>query len=184
VRKRLLLIDFEKRSLLATRALLEQAGYTVIPAATGTEAVAAMREQRPDVVVLEPMIPGQDGFLLCQAMKRGDHGGKPVVIVASRIYRGPRYRSMSREMGADYYLERPQQDELLVAVLRRLVPTEAADSEPGPAPVAPRPRAADPVESPSPVVAGKSSKSPTFSSPPSADVADTRETAGATGEVC
>ncbi len=146
--RRVLLIDFEKRSLESTRSLLEGAGYDVAAARTGAEAMASIEEIRPAVIVLEPMIPGQDGFKLCQSLKRGDHGPVPHVIVASRIYRGPKYRNMAREVGADAYLERPQQDgQLIESVARALPPEFGALALPGAAAAA----AAAEIAAPEPI---------------------------------
>jgi DNA-binding response OmpR family regulator len=125
VTRRILLIDFEQRSLQATTALLSKAGHEVTAVRTGREAETALREAVFDLVILEPMIPGHDGFKLIAAIKSGRLGIRPRVIAASRIFRGPRYRSLGREAGADAYLERPQPDDMILPAIAKLRPASA-----------------------------------------------------------
>jgi CheY-like chemotaxis protein len=121
VSHRILLIDCTPRSLAATRNTLEEAGYEVIPAGLGKELTAAIERQDYGLVVLEPVIPGQDGFGLCRQLKLRD-GDPPKVLITSRIFRGARFRKMSMEAGADAFLERPQEEQLLVPTVRKLLP--------------------------------------------------------------
>ncbi|MCE5246011.1 TonB family protein [bacterium] len=133
--RRILLIDFDRRALSAAQAKLEAEGFEVLCAQSGKEAEQVLRGTKIDLVVLEPMIPGLDGFKFCTAMKRREFGPAPYVILASRIYRAPRYRAMAKDAGADLYAERPQQDHILLETARRLLPPEAA-AEAGAPPVA------------------------------------------------
>ena len=135
VSRRILLIDFDRRALSAAQAKLEAEGFEVLCAQSGKEAEQVLRGTKIDLVVLEPMIPGLDGFKFCTAMKRREFGPAPYVILASRIYRAPRYRAMAKDAGADLYAERPQQDHILLETARRLLPPEAA-AEAGAPPVA------------------------------------------------
>ncbi|MBP7146618.1 MAG: response regulator [Acidobacteria bacterium] len=121
--QRILVIDFEPRSLKATVAWLTSAGYSVHTASNGREVAEAVNQPEADLIVMEPMIPGHDGFKLCAALKQGGRNGhKPSIIIASRIYRGPRFRGMAKDAGADSFLERPQQDQLLLELIQRLMP--------------------------------------------------------------
>lgn len=165
--KRILIIDFEARSLASTRKLFEAEGYDVLTATSGTDASRVLREDPPELVVLEPMIPGQDGFQLCQALKRGEFGRTIPVVVASRIYRGPRYKAMSREAGADAYIERPQQDPQLLATAKKLIGEPApfvAPSVPDPPPIQEPEIQAFEIPAPLPAPLPPASSAPTVSS--------------------
>ncbi|MFN7967078.1 MAG: TonB family protein [Acidobacteriota bacterium] len=179
-----LVIDFEPRSLAKTRAALELAGYTVRSASSGKELKELLDREMPAVVLMEPMLPGQDGFKLCQAIKRRAQIAPLTVIVASRIYRGARYRNMAKEAGADAYFERPQQDELIMSLIGRVVPRvengtfsttgsfESATTSRQPAIAAPlvttQPR---PQTQPSPTSASKPTSPPLSTGPRSPSVA-------------
>lgn len=123
---RVLLIDFTPRSLSSTANMLEAEGFEVISAGLAQEVDAALQTMRFDAAVVEPVLPGTDGFEICRNIKRKGGAGGPSVIVASRVFRGPRLKKMSREASADAFIERPQQDHLLVATLRKLLPEPLA----------------------------------------------------------
>ncbi|NJN64306.1 MAG: response regulator, partial [Acidobacteria bacterium] len=114
-------MDFEPRRVAATRAWLEQHGYRVIVAQTAPELDDVLVTSPPPVVLIEPMLPGKDGFELCRSLKRGLYGSVPRVVLASRLLRGPRYKSLAKSVGADLFLERPGQDELLIPAIQRLI---------------------------------------------------------------
>ena len=116
----LLIVDDEEnlRSMLA--AALRHHGFEVSAAATGREALAAVDEQNPDLVVLDVMLPDLDGFEVCRRMRNGgDH--TPVLFLTARDATEDKVRGLT--MGGDDYLQKPFSLEELVArttaVLRR-----------------------------------------------------------------
>ncbi|RMF76887.1 MAG: DNA-binding response regulator, partial [Acidobacteria bacterium] len=82
--KRILVVDFEPRRVTATRDWLAGQGFDVIVASSGPELDNILMSRPPAVVLIEPMLPGRDGFALCRSLKRGDFGLVPRVILASR----------------------------------------------------------------------------------------------------
>jgi TonB family protein len=131
-RHRLLVIDFEPRSLKRTLALVQGTGFAVSGAGNGKDIAAELNRAAPDAVIVEPMIPGQDGFKLIQSIKRLRPERPPFVIAASRIYRGPRFRGMAKEAGADLFLERPAHDDQIVAALTRALGEQPEPTAPQP----------------------------------------------------
>jgi two-component system OmpR family response regulator len=116
----LLIVDDEEnlRSMLA--AALRHHGFEVSAAATGREALVAVDEQSPDLVVLDVMLPDLDGFEVCRRMRNGgDH--TPVLFLTARDATEDKVRGLT--MGGDDYLQKPFSLEELVArttaVLRR-----------------------------------------------------------------
>ena len=157
-RHRLLVIDYEPRSLERTLALLKGTGFAVSGAGNAREINAALNRAAPDAVIVEPMIPGQDGFKLIQVIKRLRPERPTFVIAASRIYRGPRFHGMAKEAGADLFVERPSQDDRIVPAL-----TRALGEQPEPtAPVPPEEVSA--ADTPAPAAA--EAPGPATSSPP------------------
>ena len=102
---------------------LERAGHVVDRLATGTGVVARARNTRPDLVVLDLMLPGMDGLLVCQGL-RTDPGTAaiPVIMLTARGEESDRVRGL--ELGADDYVTKPFSPRELVArvgaMLRRL----------------------------------------------------------------
>ncbi|MEN1974324.1 MULTISPECIES: response regulator transcription factor [unclassified Cellulomonas] len=94
--------DPEIREMLAST--LDFAGFVVDVAAGATEALAALRAQRPDVLVLDVSMPGTDGFELVQLVRRRD-AGLPVLFLSARDTVDDRVRGL--RLGADDYVTKP-----------------------------------------------------------------------------
>ncbi len=117
---RLLLVDDEDNLRSMLQAALRHSGFEVHPAATGQEALEGVRSVRPDLVVLDVMLPDVDGFEVCRRMRAaGD--GTPVLFLTARDGTEDKVRGLTT--GGDDYLVKPFSLEELVArigaVLRR-----------------------------------------------------------------
>jgi two-component system phosphate regulon response regulator PhoB len=102
---------------------LTKEGYRVRTAASGTEALAAIVRDRPDLIVLDLMLPGLSGFdLLGELRRRPEIAETPVIVLTAR--RDEIDRIMGLELGADDYVTKPFSPQELVlrvaAVLRRV----------------------------------------------------------------
>ena len=119
-----LIVDDEDmiRSLL--RLTLVRAGYDVTEAETGKEGISIVREQKPDLVLLDVMMPGMDGYAVCEQIRQDPAvGDTPVIMLSAR--KDPRSRQAGRQAGATYYLTKPWvTDDLLWHVNEALNPTE------------------------------------------------------------
>jgi CheY-like chemotaxis protein len=137
----ILLIDYNPRSVTTTKGPLEQAGYTVAVAADGIAGIQAFDDLKPDLTMIEAMLPKKHGFDVCVELKATEHGKKTPVLILTGLYKGQRYRSQARhQLGCDRYLEKPISDEdLLSAVQAFLPPLPKADPQIDrkPAPVPP-----------------------------------------------
>jgi two-component system OmpR family response regulator len=121
--ERLLLVDDEEnlRSMLA--AALRHSGFEVDAVATGRDALDQVRAARPDLVVLDVMLPDIDGFEVCRRL-RSDGVRVPVLFLTARDGTEDKIRGLT--LGGDDYLVKPfSLDELVArvhAVLRRTNP--------------------------------------------------------------
>ena len=104
------------------RRYLERAGLEVTLAADGAAALAAVRERRPDLVVLDLMLPGMDGLEVCRRL-RADDPTLPVIMLTALGEESDRVLGL--ELGADDYVTKPFSPRELVlrvqSVLRRSV---------------------------------------------------------------
>lgn len=120
---RLLVIDDDAMIIGLLRRGLAYEGFTVDTATTGEEGLRLARENEPDLVVLDIMLPGLDGFEVCRRLRAG--GDVPVIMLTARDAVSDRV--MGLELGADDYLPKPFAFEELVAriktVLRRREPS-------------------------------------------------------------
>jgi DNA-binding response OmpR family regulator len=108
---------------------LEKAGHTVDRLASGSAVIARLRARAADLVILDLMLPGMDGLLVCQAMRANTAtAGIPVIILTARGEEADRVAGL--ELGADDYVTKPFSAKELVARvaarLRRVAPVPAA----------------------------------------------------------
>jgi len=105
-KRRVLIVDDEPNIVVSLEFLLRQQGYEVIVARDGEEALAAAGERRPDLVVLDVMLPGLDGFEVCRRLReRTDLAGLKIILLTARGRDVERVRGL--EEGADDYITKP-----------------------------------------------------------------------------
>lgn len=101
---------------------LQQGGINVLVVQSGEEAIAAINRQRPDVVVLDVVLPGCSGYEVCRQLKaEASTSTIPVVICSTKGSEIDRFWGMKQ--GADAYLSKPiDQDELVRTVKQLITP--------------------------------------------------------------
>ena len=115
-----LLIDYEPASIEQMKGPLLAAGYHVEVVFDGIAGLKAFKELKPDLVLIEAMIPKKHGFEVCQEIKKTPEGKNTPVVIATSIYKGRKYRNQAlKNYGCDEYLEKPVAGEDLMAVCRR-----------------------------------------------------------------
>jgi DNA-binding response OmpR family regulator len=127
---RVLVVEDERDVSELLRYNLGREGYDVIVAATGAEALRRAREARPDLILLDIMIPGVNGWEVCRRLKQdAETRAIPVIVVTGRVEEGDKV--LGFELGADDYVTKPfSTRELLArirAVVRRGRPADAAE---------------------------------------------------------
>jgi len=117
---RLLVVDDTPANVKLLEDLLAFHGYDVETAATGEEALEAMRDQPPDLVLLDVMLPGMSGYEVCRAMRADlQLAMLPVVMVTSLESREERVKGI--EAGADDFLSKPLNTPELLARVKSLL---------------------------------------------------------------
>ena len=127
---RVLIVEDEESLVTLLSYNLQSEGYTVVHTPSGTDAVMMMQEERPDIVILDWMLPGLAGIEICRQIRaRPDTKGLPVIMLTARGEEGDRIRGL--QTGADDYVVKPFSVSELVArvkaLLRRASPERIAD---------------------------------------------------------
>ena len=117
--KLILVVDDERRLLNLLRGYLEQEGYQVVTASNGREALFAARDHKPDLIILDLMMPEMDGWEFMRIHRQ--ERNTPIIMLTARVEDVDKIAGL--EMGADDYLTKPFSPRELVAraraVLRR-----------------------------------------------------------------
>jgi two-component system alkaline phosphatase synthesis response regulator PhoP len=126
--KTILVVDDEPKIVGLARDYLEHAGFTVVSASDGSEALARARTDAPDLIVLDLGLPKLDGLDVARALRRDSN--VPIVILSGRSDESDKLVGL--ELGADDYVTKPFSPKELVArvraVLRRIErPAPASD---------------------------------------------------------
>jgi two-component system, OmpR family, alkaline phosphatase synthesis response regulator PhoP len=134
---RVLVVEDDKDIADLIAHYLQRAGHIVESLASGTAALARVRESAPDLLVLDLMLPGMDGLLVCQAL-RGDAATAaiPIIMLTARGEEAERIAGL--ELGADDYVTKPFSPRELsarVAALLRRTTGVAAPPAAAPAPM-------------------------------------------------
>ncbi len=126
----MLVVDDEPRMIHFIRLNLEHDGFEVIEASSGTEAMEALRDRLPDLILLDVMMPEMDGFETLQLIR--DISTVPVIMLTAKGEEDDRVRGL--ELGADDYISKPFSPREMVsrvkAVLRRTELPSAPPHEP------------------------------------------------------
>ncbi|MEQ1872771.1 MAG: response regulator transcription factor [Ilumatobacteraceae bacterium] len=128
---RILLADDDRAIREALTRALTLEGYDVVQASDGAQALAAIEQHKPDVAILDVMMPNVDGLTVCRVL-RAERNRVPVLMLTARTETSDRVAGL--DAGADDYLAKPfELDELfarLRALLRRVRGDEPDGNEP------------------------------------------------------
>ena len=115
--KTILVVDDEPNIVALLRLYLEKDGFKVIAAGDGDEAIALHRRHGPDLVIVDLMLPGRDGFEVCRAIRR--EADTPILMLTARS--DDVDAIVGLELGADDYLTKPFNPRVLVARVRAVL---------------------------------------------------------------
>jgi two-component system, OmpR family, alkaline phosphatase synthesis response regulator PhoP len=112
--KQILVVDDEPRIAEICRDYLERAGFKVITAGNGPDALSLARTRQPDLVVLDLGLPKMDGLDVTRALRK--HSNVPIIMLTARVEESDKLIGL--ELGADDYLTKPFSPRELVARVR------------------------------------------------------------------
>jgi two-component system response regulator MtrA len=113
----ILVVEDDRSIRDITRLGLTDAGFTVVTAADGDEALAAFRRHGPDAVVLDVMLPKRDGLEVLRAIR--SNSNTPVIMLTARD--GTTDVILGLELGADDYITKPFEIPILIARIRSIL---------------------------------------------------------------
>jgi len=117
VRSKILIIDDDREMTELLKIVLEPQSFIVETANTGKEGIELLKQFDPDVVVMDLLMPGMDGFEMCREIRK--FSNVPILILSALSK--PDMIARALDEGADDYLVKPMKSGVLVAHLNKLV---------------------------------------------------------------
>lgn len=123
---RILIVDDSPTETYAFSSILEKHGHEVLNAENGADGVALARQEQPDLVLMDIVMPGLNGFQATrQLSKGGETAHIPVIIVTTKDQETDRV--WGKRQGAKGYLVKPVQEDLLMTTVNKALAGEPLD---------------------------------------------------------
>jgi CheY-like chemotaxis protein len=124
-KKKILVVDDEPTVRHLVRRLLSRE-FEIAEAENGEEAVTVAKEQKPDLILMDMMMPKMDGLSACYHIKQDKETGQVPIVMLTAITHDLNKRLSQNVMGANGYITKPFDPAELVATVRKLLNTESA----------------------------------------------------------
>ncbi len=129
--KKILIVEDERDILQLVKLYLEKEGYRIVTASTGSEGLAQVRTEKPDLVVLDLMLPEIDGLEICKRLRSApDTAMLPIIMLTAKAEESDTIIGL--ELGADDYVTKPFSPKTLVARVKALFRRLERKPEDGP----------------------------------------------------
>ncbi len=120
--KVILIVEDDPKSMKLTRDLLKVSGYITIEATDGEQGVELAKAKKPDLILMDIMMPKMDGYNACRAIKTDEATRKiPVVMLTSVDFE--LNKKLGRAVGADGYITKPLRHQDLLDKIEQFSPT-------------------------------------------------------------
>lgn len=119
-KKKILIVDDESQLVDMVKMRLEASDYEVITAYDGKEGLDKARGERPDLIILDLMLPKMNGYEVCQLLKFDQkYKDIPIILFTARTQEGDKKTGF--EVGADAYITKPFESQVLLGKIRELL---------------------------------------------------------------
>ena len=119
-KKKILLVDDEKDLVETVSFRLDASGYEIIPAYDGKDGFDKARSERPDLIILDLMLPKMDGYKVCRMLKFDEKYKKiPIIMFTARAQDSD--IKMGEEVGANAYITKPFDPKVLLDKIKELL---------------------------------------------------------------
>jgi DNA-binding response OmpR family regulator len=120
--RRVLLVDDDAEIVESMRTVLESRGYEILVARDGNQGLLMAEREKPDLVVLDMMMPKRSGFLVLEKLRRSHP--IPVRVIMITANEGSRHKAYAEMLGVDDYIRKPFAMDRLLESVKRLLPAD------------------------------------------------------------
>jgi DNA-binding response OmpR family regulator len=127
-KKKILIVDDERDIVKALTIRLNGAGYDVVTAFDGAQAIFMAHKEKPDLILLDIRMPAGDGFSVAEKLKGSPHTLTiPVIFLSGSPEKDAEERA--RELGSRFFIKKPYDPEELLDAIRRVLVKDFDDNE-------------------------------------------------------
>jgi len=120
IAKKILIVEDDSSVLRATSYILEKEGYEVLTAVDGLEGLRSAKEENPDLLILDVMLPGIDGFEICHSLRAESQTAQlPILMFSAKGQEADKATGL--KVGADEYLTKPVERTVLLSKIEALL---------------------------------------------------------------
>ena len=127
-KENILIVEDNPETVKLVKFILEKNDYSTISAKDGEEGLRMARERKPDLIVLDLMLPGMDGYRVCETLKADPNTKKIPVIVLTALDTGPDFEK-ALEKKADWYITKPFEAQHLLKRVNYLIEKRREDEK-------------------------------------------------------
>ena len=120
IKKKILIVEDEESLLKLESILLTSKGYEVHGVGDGQAALDAISEVKPDLVLLDIMLPEIDGFEVCRRIK-SDEGTKHIPVIMLTAKKSREDMACGEHVGADWYITKPLKSAMVIETIQRFI---------------------------------------------------------------
>jgi sigma-B regulation protein RsbU (phosphoserine phosphatase) len=117
VRRKILIVDDDRVTLTMLEMILSRHKYQVLSARDGSQGLEQVKQEHPDVVICDMLIPKIHGLELCKMIKQNPDIMQTKVILMTAVYKGTAFKFEAKNCGADSFIEKPINTNELLAFL-------------------------------------------------------------------
>lgn len=126
--KRLLMVDDEPEILRLVESRLKANGYEVLTALDGLTALEIAKKEKPDLIILDLMLPKMDGYKVCGLLKKDSRYSKiPIILFTARAQEED--KKLGEEVRADAYIVKPFEPIALLETIQKLLDKEKCNGK-------------------------------------------------------
>jgi len=119
-KKKILIVENEEQMVDVLKIRLEANDYSVLSASDGQAGLEMARKEKPDLMILDLMLPKMDGYKVCGLLKKDARYSKiPIIIFTARAQESD--KEMGVEVGADAYITKPFEPSVLLGKIKELL---------------------------------------------------------------
>jgi DNA-binding response OmpR family regulator len=117
MKRKILIVDDDRVTLTMLGMILSRHKYQVLSAQDGSQGYEQAKQERPDAVISDMLIPKIHGLELCKMIKQDPDLNQTKVILMTAVYKGTTFKFEAKDCGADFFIEKPINTNELLALL-------------------------------------------------------------------